>query len=140
MFEFKNLAAGVDIPNMSRFVAAGRIGQEFAIRTDGGIDDPSLRYECVGRSGMGGFQQLLAGGYIPGKGKIAGRRSQALTVAAECEIKKAASPAAIVRRELATHGIKKVRLMPSDSAAIRLPSGLKDAEAILPGKVEFGHT
>src|SRR5579864_4996242 len=44
MFEFQNLAASVDVPNMGEFLAARCISQELAIRADGDINDPAQRY------------------------------------------------------------------------------------------------
>ena len=106
MFELKNLTAGLDIPNVREFVAPRRISQQLAVRTDSDVDDPLLRCECFRRSGVCGLQQLLAGTYIPGKGKIAAGSGHALSVTAECQVERGFTTGQGTQKFL-TLGIKK---------------------------------
>src|ERR1700735_3836257 len=50
MFEFKNLAAGVDIPDADQAVATRGVGEGLAVGTDRYIDDRPLWRESLRRS------------------------------------------------------------------------------------------
>src|ERR1700728_2378909 len=106
MLKFENFASSVHAPNSCQTIASCRVGQQPPVGADRGIHNPLLRSQRFGCRRVSSIQQLPSGRYIPNRGDIAARNSQAFAQVVELEIETGLSSTKPANK-LAMHWIKK---------------------------------